>query len=130
MKLFEYEAKDILRRNGISISTSYAVSSSEEAEAIAKEIGKPVVLKSQILVSGRGKSGGIRVASDATEARIIVDDNALFRHPEFEDRSSVRVDDSPLEAEARKQNLTYVDLSGDIGIVGNGAGLAMATLPW
>ncbi len=38
------------------------------------------------------------------------------------------VDDTPLEAEARKQNLAYVDLSGDIGIVGNGAGLTMATL--
>ncbi len=64
----------------------------------------------------------------AADARIIVDDNALFRHPEFEDRSSARVDDTPLEAEARKQNLAYVDLSGDIGIVGNGAGLVMATL--
>ncbi|MFC1864894.1 succinate--CoA ligase subunit beta, partial [Chloroflexota bacterium] len=39
-----------------------------------------------------------------------------------------RVDDTPLEAEARKQNLAYVDLDGDIGIVGNGAGLVMATL--
>jgi succinyl-CoA synthetase beta subunit len=64
----------------------------------------------------------------AADARIIVDDNALFRHPEFDDRSSVRVDDTPLEAEARKQNLAYVDLDGDIGIVGNGAGLVMATV--
>jgi succinyl-CoA synthetase beta subunit len=38
------------------------------------------------------------------------------------------VDDTPLEAEARRQNLTYVDLSGDIGIIGNGAGLMLATL--
>jgi succinyl-CoA synthetase beta subunit len=64
----------------------------------------------------------------AADARIIVDDNALFRHPEFEDRNSARIDDTPLEAEARKQNLAYVDLSGDIGIIGNGAGLTMATL--
>ena len=64
----------------------------------------------------------------AADARIIVDDNALFRHPELADRSSERVDDTPLEAEARKQNLAYVDLDGDIGIVGNGAGLGMATI--
>ncbi len=64
----------------------------------------------------------------AADARIIVDDNALFRHPEFQGRSSIRVDDTPLEAEARRLNLAYVDLSGDIGIIGNGAGLVMATL--
>ncbi|MBI2288162.1 MAG: succinate--CoA ligase subunit beta, partial [Chloroflexi bacterium] len=72
-----------------------------------------------------------RIASGeliAADARIIVDDNALFRHPEFKERSSVRMDDTSLEAEARKQNLAYVDLDGDIGIVGNGAGLVMATL--
>jgi succinyl-CoA synthetase beta subunit len=64
----------------------------------------------------------------AADARIIVDDNALFRHPEFEAESSLRVEDTPLEAEARRYKLAYVDLSGDIGIVGNGAGLVMATL--
>ena len=266
MKLFEFEAKNILTRYGIAVPRGNVVSNPPEAEVLAKEIGKPVVLKSQILISGRGKSGGIRFADDAddakgiasslmgstikgnvvnsllveeklniveqfyasvaidrqaktyvvlasingggdieevaqtspdkisrhwvdpaagfskldaaaminrfninqddatrlatiittlykvamdydaelveinplaktalgefiaADARIIVDDNALFRHPEFKDRSSVRADDTPLEAEARKQNLPYVDLSGDIGIVGNGAGLGMATL--
>jgi len=74
MKLFEYEAKDLFRRNGISIPVGYAASSSREAEAIARGMGKPVVLKSQVLVSGRGKAGGIRVASDTTEARSIASD--------------------------------------------------------
>jgi len=62
------------------------------------------------------------------DVRIIVDDNALFRHPEFKDKSFLRVDDTPREAEARRQKLAYIDLSGDIGIIGNGAGLVMATL--
>ena len=266
MKLFEFEAKKILKDYGVRIPQSGVATSPEEAEAIAREIGRPVALKSQILVSGRGKAGGIKFAADAAgakqvasellgstikgcpvtsllveekldiveqfytsiavdrqartyivlastsggvdieelaqtspdkiarhwidpitgfsgreaidiagqlntsqddatkfasvigtlykvtmdydaelvevnplvktpsgefmaaDARIIVDDNALFRHPEFADRSSVRVDDTPLEAEARKQNLAYVDLDGDIGIVGNGAGLVMATV--
>lgn len=266
MKLFEFEAKNILRRYGISVPKGNIASKSEEVETIAREIGKPVVLKSQILVSSRGKSGGIIFANDATEAkevalnligstikgckvdsllveekldivehfyasvaidrqartyialastsggvdieevartspeeisrhwvditvgfsnqdaiemlsrftlnkddatkfatiintlytvaidydaelveinplaktpsgeftaadaRIIVDDNAVFRHPEFKGRSFLRVGDTPREAEARKQKLAYVDLDGNIGIVGNGAGLVMATM--
>jgi len=64
----------------------------------------------------------------AADARIVIDDNAIFRHPEFEERNLVRVEDTPREAEARRQKLTYVDLDGDIGIIGNGAGLVMATL--
>ena len=267
MKLFEFEAKNILKQYGIPVPKGDVAISSDEAEVIAREIGKPVVLKSQVLVSGRGKSGGILFANNATEAkkvastligssikettvrsllveeklniveefyasvtidrqarryivlastsggidieqvalaspdrisrhwvdpavgfnkhsaesmiaqlpninqhdatrfasivatlysvavdydaelaeinplaktaagefiaadaRITMDDNALFRHPEFADSSSLRVDDTPLEAEARRQNLAYVDLDGDIGIIGNGAGLVMATL--
>jgi len=64
----------------------------------------------------------------AADARMILDDNALYRHPEFEERSLDRSEDTPREAEARRQGLTYVDLPGDIGIVGNGAGLVMATM--
>lgn len=266
MKCFEFEAKRILKRYHIPSPQSDIATTPEETEAIARLMAKPVVLKSQVLVSGRGKAGGILFAEDAAEAkevatrllgstikgsivstllveeklditrqfyasitvdrqarkyvalasteggvdieqvakvsperisrhwidplagfsqeqargmlrqfdlseedasrfastlhtlyragmdndaelvelnplvrtasgelvaadaRLIVDDNALFRHPEFASRSRDRADDTPLEAEARKQNLAYVDLSGDIGIVGNGAGLVMATL--
>jgi succinyl-CoA synthetase beta subunit len=64
----------------------------------------------------------------AADARMIMDDNAIFRHAELTERSSERTEDTPMEAEARRQNLAYVDLDGDIGIVGNGAGLVMATL--
>jgi succinyl-CoA synthetase beta subunit len=70
-------------------------------------------------------SSGELVAADA---RMIIDDNAIFRHPEFQERSLLREEDTPLEAEARRQQLTYVDLDGDIGIIGNGAGLVMATI--
>ncbi|MBA7709923.1 Succinate--CoA ligase [GDP-forming] subunit beta [subsurface metagenome] len=266
MKLFEFEAKNILTGYGIPIPKGNIASNSDELETTAREIGKAVVLKAQIPVSGRGKAGGIMFASDATEAkniasnligsiingsivgsllvkekidiveqfyasvaidrqakayiilastsggidieeialaspekisrhwvdptagfgkseamemvsefninkddatkfaaiidtlykvamdydaelveinplaktasgefiaadaRIIVDDNALFRHPEFKDRGPLRVDDTPREAEARQQKLAYVDLSGDIGVIGNGAGLVMATM--
>jgi succinyl-CoA synthetase beta subunit len=267
MKLFEFEAKAILHKYGVLTPRGKVVSSPAEAESAAAEIGGAVALKSQVLVSGRGKSGGILFAGDAREAgevasklidstikgstvtnilieqkldiadefyasvtvdrqakryvvmastsggvdieeiartspekisrqhvdpikgfdehhagemlnhfadlkaqdksqistiintlyciamdydaelveinplvrtasgdftacdaRIIIDDNALFRHPEFEGTQFTRLEASPAEIEARKQGLAYVDLDGDIGIIGNGAGLVMSTL--
>jgi succinyl-CoA synthetase beta subunit len=266
MKLFEFEAKAILHKYGVLTPRGKVASSPAEAESAAAEIGGEVALKSQVLVSGRGKSGGILFAGDAREAReiasklidstikgstvtsilieqkldiadefyasvtvdrqakryvvmastsggvdieevartspekisrqhvdpakgyehharkmlnhfadlkaqdksqistiintlyriamdydaelveinplvrtasgemvacdarIIIDDNALFRHPEFEDTQFARIEASPAEIEARKQGLAYVDLDGDIGIIGNGAGLVMSTL--
>ncbi len=64
----------------------------------------------------------------AVDARMIIDDNALFRHEEFAGRSLSRDDETPLESEARKQDLAYVDLPGSTGVIGNGAGLVMATV--
>jgi len=63
----------------------------------------------------------------AVDARIIVDDNALFRHPEYRERP-LEGEFSPQEIEAAKNDLAYVKLDGDIGVIGNGAGLVMATL--
>jgi len=266
MKLFEYEAKGILQKYGVSIPEGKVVLTPEAAAAAAGELGKTVFLKSQITVSGRGKAGGILPASNpaeagkvaagligkkikdilvttllvekkldikeqyyasitvdrqakcfvalastsggvdieevaktspqkisrlhidplsglseetalkmlaqfkltkedaasfanilvilykaaieydaelvelnplvktvdgafvAADARITLDDNALFRHPEFAERNLQREEDTPREAEARKQKYSYVDLDGDIGIIGNGAGLVMATV--
>ncbi len=62
----------------------------------------------------------------ALDARMVIDDNALFRHPEYEARETQTL--SLQEALALKNNLAYVKLDGDIGVVGNGAGLVMATL--
>jgi succinyl-CoA synthetase beta subunit len=65
----------------------------------------------------------------AADARIIVDDNALFRHQEFRDRCLEEGSEfSPQEFEAIKNELAYVKLDGNIGVIGNGAGLVMATL--
>ena len=64
----------------------------------------------------------------AADARLIIDDNALFRHPEYSGRSASADEETPREKQARQQGLSYVDLEGDIGIIGNGAGLVMATL--
>jgi succinyl-CoA synthetase beta subunit len=64
----------------------------------------------------------------AADARITLDDNAIFRHVEYAERNLQREEDTPREAEARRQKYSYVDLEGDIGIIGNGAGLVMATV--
>lgn len=66
----------------------------------------------------------------AADARLIIDDNAIFRHPKYERRllSEGQTELAPEEVEARRAGLAYVKLEGDIGIMGNGAGLVMATL--
>jgi succinyl-CoA synthetase beta subunit len=63
----------------------------------------------------------------AVDARMIIDDNALFRHPEYKEKV-IEGELSPQEIEAAKNDLAYVKLDGNIGVIGNGAGLVMATL--
>ncbi len=266
MKLYEYEAKTIFVRYGIAVPKGKVVFNPKEAQTAAKDIGKAVAVKSQILVAGRGKAGGIKFANTpkeveeiaiqllneeikgepvtsllieekisinkelyvaitvdrfnrcyvamastaggvdieeaaqthhavhkfaiessddfhnsiskqlvgklgyneafsstlatlfgqlyqivmdldlelieinplietvdgnfiAADARMIIDDNALFRHPDFAEKQfhdqrglSIK------EVQARKKGLEYVKLDGDIGVMGNGAGLVMSTI--
>jgi succinyl-CoA synthetase beta subunit len=63
----------------------------------------------------------------AVDARLNVDDASLFRHPEFKTRADFW-ELRPLERKARQAGVSYVELDGNIGIIGNGAGLVMATL--
>jgi succinyl-CoA synthetase beta subunit len=71
MKLHEYQSKQIFARYGIPIPKGKVASTAEDARTIATELGGPVVIKSQVLVGGRGKAGGIRVAKDARAAEDI-----------------------------------------------------------
>ena len=266
MKLFEYEAKNILAKYGVPIPKGGLATTPQQAEEMASKIKAPYVVKAQILVAGRGKAGGIlfaetpqeakekaenllgseikgitvksvwieeklsikrelyfgvtvdrfqkayvaiassaggmdieeiaekmpeklvkftidpiegfrsyhanyiakrlgyegkqmlqlasiftrlyKAAMDydaelmemnplvetvdgqfvAADARLIMDDNALFRHPDYTSRLAEEGEFSPEEIKARQKGLAYVKLDGDIGIIGNGAGLVMATL--
>ncbi len=264
MKIHEYQARELFERNGIPVPKGSLCKTPEEARRAAESIGRPVMVKAQILVAGRGKAGGVKMARNpaetheiagsllgavikgikvnsvlvveaiesqkelylgfavdrarrkialissseggvdleelaktspdkifrrevdpiigmrrfeareaafsiglkgkiaeefvsicdkvydifkevdadvvesnplavssatgslvALDARITLDDNAVFRHPEYR-----QVDDelAPLEREAQRAGLAFVQLDGDIGIIGNGAGLVMATL--
>jgi len=65
----------------------------------------------------------------AADTRLIVDDNSIYRHPELKNRLvEAETELSPQEMEAQRSGLAYVKLDGNIGIIGNGAGLVMATL--
>lgn len=266
MKLFEYEAKQIFTKYGIPVPNGFLAKTPAQAREIAVKINLPVVLKSQVLVTGRAKAGGILFANSPNEAekaasqllgkeisgekvqilwleqkisihrelyfsiavdrtnrcyvviasseggvdienvasgssekivkflidpvygfrshharqvagklgymgtqmidlasiflrhhrlamdfdvelaemnplietidgkfvaadtRLIIDDNALYRHQEFISRPFEDLDMLPQELEAKKAGLAYVKLVGNVGVIGNGAGLVMATL--
>ena len=69
MKIHEYQAKELFRSEGIPVPRGEVAMTPDEAHAIAQRYGKPVVVKSQVLVGGRGKAGGVKLASNADEAR-------------------------------------------------------------
>src|SRR5436853_2082922 len=69
VKIHEYQAKDILARYGVPVQPGRVASTPEEAEAIARELGGPVVIKAQVYVGGRGKAGGIQFGNTPQEAR-------------------------------------------------------------
>lgn len=63
----------------------------------------------------------------AADAKVNFDGNALYRHPELEAMAEISEED-PLEVKAKEMGLAYVRLDGEVGIIGNGAGLVMGTL--
>src|ERR1700754_3590073 len=229
MDLFEYQAKELFAKHNVPSTPGRVTDTAEGARAIAEEIGRPVMVKAQVKVGGRGKAGGVKyaatpedayehaknilgldikghivkkrlvaeasdiaeeyyisflldranrtylamcsveggmeieevaatkperlakVAEDATlvevnplvrtpsrgendpgqilalDGKVTLDANADFRQPghlEFEDRDAT----DPLELKAKEHDLNYVKLDGQVGIIGNGAGLVMSTL--
>jgi len=104
-------APDVARQVGDLLAELYEVFTQEEATLV--EINPIVITPERKVI--------------ALDAKVTLDDNALFRHPE-----NAELEDSggadPQEQMARERGLTYVKLDGDIGIFGNGAGLVMSTL--
>ena len=68
MKLHEYQAKRIFGKYGVPVPEGEVATTPEEARAIAERIGGPVVVKAQVLVGGRGKAGGVKLAKTPEEA--------------------------------------------------------------
>jgi succinyl-CoA synthetase beta subunit len=85
-----------------------------EQDALTAEINPLVVTSDGRIVAG--------------DAKLETDENAAFRHRDLEDRYAEILEGDPYEVEAKKRGLTYVSLDGEIGVIGNGAGLCMGTL--
>ncbi len=83
-------------------------------DVLTAEINPLVVTKSGEVIAG--------------DAKLEIDDNSAWRHKDLEQRYGAVIEGDPYEVEAKKRGLTYVSLDGDIGIIGNGAGLCMSTL--
>ncbi len=119
--LQEFEAREIAFRLGLSIKQVQravkaivgAYRAFRDADATMLEINPLVLTQDDRIV--------------ALDAKIEIDDNALFRRPNIETLRDPSQDD-PREAQAAEHNLNYVGLTGDIGCIVNGAGLAMATM--
>ncbi|MCW4352087.1 ADP-forming succinate--CoA ligase subunit beta [Hoyosella sp. YIM 151337] len=69
MDLFEYQAKELFAKHGVPTTPGRVADTAEEAEQISAEIGKPVVVKAQVKTGGRGKAGGVKLASDPADAK-------------------------------------------------------------
>jgi succinyl-CoA synthetase beta subunit len=68
LKLQEYRSKEILGQYGVPLQAGRTATAPEEAAAIARTVARPVVVKAQVLVGGRGKAGGVKLASTPEEA--------------------------------------------------------------
>jgi len=85
-----------------------------ELDAVTAEINPLVVTRSGDIIAG--------------DAKLEIDDNAMWRQLDLDRLYGSLIEGDPYEVEAKKRGLTYVSLDGEIGIIGNGAGLCMSTL--
>jgi succinyl-CoA synthetase beta subunit len=109
-----FEAKvdaDVVRPVGAMLAKLYAAFIAEEAMLV--EVNPLIITGDRAVM--------------ALDAKVTLDGNSLFRHPENEELRDPS-DEDPQEQMAKEKGLTYVKLDGDIGILGNGAGLVMSTL--
>jgi succinyl-CoA synthetase beta subunit len=104
-------AEDVVRPVGAMLARLYDVFVREDSTLV--EVNPLLITKSREVV--------------ALDAKVTVDDNALFRHPDVAEMRDLSAED-PQERMAKERGLTYVKLDGNVGILGNGAGLVMSTL--
>src|SRR5437588_6632851 len=71
MDLLEYQGKQLFRAHGVPVPDGRPAATVEEAVEAAEELGSPVVVKAQVLIGGRGKAGGIKVAGDRSEVEAL-----------------------------------------------------------
>ena len=109
---------DVVRAVGAMLGKLYGVFVAEEAVLVE--------VNPLIVTGSAGEAAGQREVR-ALDAKVTLDDNALFRHAQNAELRDPSAED-PQERMAKERGLIYVKLDGDIGILGNGAGLVMSTL--
>ena len=118
---------DDAKAHEIVEATGFAADLADEAAEVIKKLWTVFVEEDASLVEVNPL---VRLGDghlDALDGKVTLDDNADFRHPDhstFEDKAAA----DPLEAQAKEKGLNYVKLDGEVGIIGNGAGLVMSTL--
>jgi succinyl-CoA synthetase beta subunit len=118
----EFEARLVAKRMGFAGSDLTDVSSAIlRLWRIMREFDAELVEINPLVKTGEG----VFVAADA---RLNIDDNALFRHKDLESRTTNASELNKREVQAREAGMSYVELDGEVSIIGNGAGLVMATL--
>jgi succinyl-CoA synthetase beta subunit len=73
MDLLEYQGKQLFAKHGVAVPSGEVAKTVDEAVAAAEQVGYPCAIKAQVLIGGRGKAGGIKIASDAAQAREYAD---------------------------------------------------------
>jgi succinyl-CoA synthetase beta subunit len=109
MRLHEYQAKEVFADAGIPVPDSRLASSVDEVVAAVEEIGFPAAIKAQVHVGGRGKAGGIKIASTVEEARQYADEILGM------DLKGYRVDRVLVEAGVDFEDELYVGVTMDRG---------------
>jgi succinyl-CoA synthetase beta subunit len=117
----EAKASEIVTAAGFGDDVALQVASVlERLWDVYREADATLVEVNPLVLTGEG-----RVI--ALDGKVSLDDNAAFRHPDFAELTDDSASD-PLEVKAKKAHLNYVKLDGEVGIIGNGAGLVMSTL--
>src|SRR5919108_437977 len=117
MDLLEYQGKQLFSKHGVIAPVGALLArlyeTFVEEDALLVEVNPLLITKDRQVV--------------ALDSKVTVDGNALYRHPETAAMRNPSAED-PQEQMAHERGLTYVKLDGNIGILGNGAGLVMSTL--
>jgi succinyl-CoA synthetase beta subunit len=114
-------ANGIVERSGISSDVAGQVASVlVKLVEVARKEDATLIEVNPLIVNSAGEV-------ILLDSKVTIDGNALYRHPELKELSDTSAED-PQEAMAKERGLTYVKLDGDIGVLGNGAGLCMSTL--
>ncbi len=119
--LFEFQMRTAIKEAGLDPRAARAVG--EIAQKLYRAFVESDASLAEINPLAVLRNGGVLAA----DAKFDVDDNALFRHKDLVAYKE-EAEEDPIEAEAQRRGIPYVRLDGDIGIIGNGAGLVMMTL--